>query len=120
MEKTREQYIDEEFEGDEFIKELDREVQRIKKDESIKQEYLRLVREVYRRKAKSMAEGRKMDTEQEKSAAAMEMVKECIPVDIIAEHTQLSIEKIQDLAKENHIPGTCLTFREHYGVITEK
>ncbi len=58
-----------------------------------------LAMEIKRQRAEALAEG----MEKGKMAAALEMLKDHVPAEMVAKYTQLSVDAIKNLAKQNKL-----------------
>ena len=66
-----------------------------------------LAMEIKRQRAEAreeaLAEGMEKGMEKGKMAAALEMLKDHMPMETVAKYTQLSVEVIKNLAKQNKL-----------------
>ena len=97
------QYIEKKVAEGVFAKELDQEVQRVKSQEETRREYMTLAMEIRRQRAEALAEGMEKGMEKGKMAAALEMLKDHVPAEMVAKYTQLSVDAIKKLAKQNQL-----------------
>ena len=113
------QYIEKKVAEGAFAKELDEEVKHVKSQEETRREYMTLAMEIRRQRAEAreeaLAEGMELGMEKGiekgiekgmekgKLAAALEMLKDHMPTEMVAKYTHLSVETIQGLAKQNKL-----------------
>ena len=101
------QYVEKKVAEGVFAKELDQEVQRVKNEEETRREYMTLAMEIKRQRAEAreeaLAEGMEKGMEKGKMAAALEMLKDHVPAEMVAKYTQLSVDAIKNLAKQNQL-----------------
>ena len=96
-------YIQEKIAEGEFVEELDQEVKRVKEQKETRREYMTLEMELKRRWRQGEAKGRAEGKAEEKTAAALKMLRDHLPVDVISKYTELSADAITRLAKGNKL-----------------
>ena len=117
--KSALKYIQEKIAEGEFAEELDQEVKRVKEQRETRREYMTLEMEIRKQredamaigeakgKAEGIAEGmKKGKTEgrvEEKTTAALKMLRDHMPMDIISKYTELSVDAIKKLAKQDKL-----------------
>ncbi len=79
--------------ADDFTKEIDSEVVVAKNREEWRREYMTLALEIEKEKKKAV--------EERNFAAAIEMLKDNLPVEKVAKYTSLTIDQIKEIGKKN-------------------
>ena len=101
------QYIDGKDAEGVFMKDVDAEVQRVKRHDETRREYMTLKQEFERiarvNRAEGWEEGKAEGVEQNRLATALAMLGDGLPVDVITKYTTFSAEYLAKLAKEHHI-----------------
>ena len=86
-------YMDGHAPADDFTKEIDSEVVVAKNREEWRREYMTLALEIEKEKKKAV--------EERNFAAAIEMLKDNLPVEKVAKYTSLTIDQIKEIGKKN-------------------
>ena len=108
-------YIQEKIAEGEFAEELDQEVKRVKEQKETRREYMTLEMEIRKQredamaigvakgKAEGIAEGMEKGMEKGILQTAFSMVKNGLPLDMVSKCTNLSIETLRKLAKQDRL-----------------
>ena len=108
-------YIQEKIAEGEFAEELDKEVKKVKEQRETRREYMTLEMEIRKQRedamaigeAKGKAEGRAEGRAEGKAeglwAAASSMIKNGLPLNMVSKCTNLSIETLKKLAKQDKL-----------------
>ena len=86
-----------------FVKHLDEEVQKVKRHDETRREYMTLAMELERQKRQGFADGMAAGKAEGKLEMALHMLQKSFDHRTIAEITQLSADAIEALAKKNHL-----------------
>ena len=92
-------YIQEKIAEGEFAEELDREVKRVKEQRETRREYMTLEMEIRKQREDAMAIG----MEKGVLKTAFSMIKNGLPLDMVSKCTNLSVETLKDLMKQNKL-----------------
>ena len=101
------QYVEKKVAEGVFAKELDQEVQRVKNEEETRREYMTLAMEIKRQRAEAreeaLAEGMEKGMEKGQLLSALGMLRQGLDMHLISQCTQLSLDAIKNLAKQNKL-----------------
>ena len=86
-----------------FVHELDKEVQRIKRHDETRREYMTLAMELRRQNKEGFKTGKKEGIVEGKALTALEMLQDGLPIETISKYTKLSIEYITELSKAHNL-----------------
>ena len=90
-----------------FVRELDKEVQRIKRHDETRQEYMTLAMELRRQNREGYKAGKEAGKKEGlvegKALTALEMLQDGLPIETIAKYTKLSVEYITELSKSHNL-----------------
>ena len=86
-----------------FVHELDKEVQRIKRHDETRREYMTLAMEWRRQNKEGYKAGKKEGIAEGKTLTALEMLQDGLPIETISKYTKLSIEYITELSKTHNL-----------------
>ena len=96
-------YIQEKIAEGEFAEELDQEVKRVKEQKETRREYMTLEMELKRQWRQGEAKGRAEGRAEGLWAAASSMIQNGLPLDIVSKCTNLSIDTLKKLAKQDKL-----------------
>ena len=100
-------YIQEKIAEGEFAEELDQEVKRVKEQRETRREYMTLEMELKRQwrqgEAKGRAEGKAEGKTEGQALSALGMLKRGMDMNVISQCTQLSLDAVKNLAKQNKL-----------------
>ena len=90
-----------------FVHELDMEVQRIKRHDETRREYMTLAMELRRQNKEGYKAGKEAGKKEGlvegKTSTALEMLQDGVPIETIAKYTKLSVEYITKLSKAHNL-----------------
>ena len=86
-----------------FVAHIDEEVEKVKRHDETRREYMTLAMELERQKRRGYADGKAEGKAEGKFEVALCMLKKHFDYQTIAEMTQLSVDAIENLAKKNRL-----------------